>query len=74
VSGNIVYIPILCCGQPMAEIYEGEKRIAATCPICKKTWRPTETSTWKTGSAKMYGNHYPQVIIDEWPSELEEKP
>lgn len=46
-SGNIYYIPIICCGQAMNEVFEGDKRIAATCSICHKTWKPTEKTTWK---------------------------
>ncbi len=42
------YIPIMCCGQEMAEIYEGEERVAATCSICGKVWKPglPKYATW----------------------------
>ena len=43
---NIYYIPIICCGQAMAEIYDGEKRVAASCPICKRVWKqPADTTS-----------------------------
>jgi hypothetical protein len=48
-SDMIYYIPIICCGEPMTEIYAGNKRIGAMCQKCKATWRPetADSRTWK---------------------------
>jgi hypothetical protein len=47
-SADIFYIPIICCLQPMTEIYDRDgKRIAAYCEKCKKAWRPPQDTTPK---------------------------
>ena len=43
---NVYYIPIMCCGQPMSEIYnKNEERIAAVCQVCGNKWEPPIDTT-----------------------------
>lgn len=37
---NTIFIPIMCCGKQMDEIFIDEKRVMAICGICGKTWKP----------------------------------
>jgi uncharacterized Zn finger protein len=52
--GDIFYIPIMCCGKEMDEIYQDGKRICATCSECGKTWRPKISNNPQWTITKMY--------------------
>ena len=54
-----IYLPIMCCGHEMSEIWQGDKRVGAFCPVCKKKWEPRPTEEHYT-VGKM------TVHIDEW--------
>jgi hypothetical protein len=38
--GDILYLPVMCCGQEMADIYADGKRVMAVCQVCGKEWIP----------------------------------
>jgi hypothetical protein len=44
-TDNIYYIPIMCCGQQMADVYIDGKRVAATCSTCHRVWKPSPPTT-----------------------------
>jgi hypothetical protein len=39
-TGGYLYIPLICCGQTMNDILVDRKRVAATCSVCGRIWKP----------------------------------